>query len=214
MIGRHLCSVPQKRAPAGRLSSSISSWTRSSPSSFHSEDRSIPQESRPIIFRGGRLTMAARVLPTRSSGLYHMAMPERIWRSVPVPSSRVNRRSFLDFFTASQALTFTTRKSQAAKLSNGVSSANGTSSRCGSLGPRAARRISSSSARAWSMSMRGKRFSPFVTSFSSARLPQTLAESQVRHSSQVPICANSFSQEDGMNGESRMPQMRVASSRL
>jgi hypothetical protein len=44
-------------------------------------------------------------------------MPERIWRSVPVPSSRVKRSSFLDFGTASQAFTFTTRKSLLAKVS-------------------------------------------------------------------------------------------------
>ena len=32
-------------------------------------EMSMPQESMPIIFRGGRLVMATRVLPTNSSGL-------------------------------------------------------------------------------------------------------------------------------------------------
>ena len=63
------------------------------------------------------MTMATRVLPTSSSGLYHIAMPERICRSVPVPSSRVKRSSLLDFFTVSQALTLTARKSLLQKVS-------------------------------------------------------------------------------------------------
>ena len=37
--------------------------------------------------------------------------------SVPVPSSSVKRSSLSDFFTASQALTFTTRKSDLQKVS-------------------------------------------------------------------------------------------------
>ena len=77
----------------------------------------MPQLSSPIILRGGRLTMATSVLPTSSSGLYHLWMPERIWRSVPVPSSSVKRRSFSLFFTASQALTLTARKSDLQNVS-------------------------------------------------------------------------------------------------
>ena len=46
-----------------------------------------------------------------------MAMPERICRSVPVPSSRVKRSSLLDFFTAWQSFTFTARKSLLQKVS-------------------------------------------------------------------------------------------------
>ena len=61
--------------------------------------------------------MATRVLPTSSSGWYQAAMPERICRSVPVPSSRVKRSSLLDFFTAWQSFTFTARKSLLQKVS-------------------------------------------------------------------------------------------------
>ena len=42
-------------------------------------------------------------------------MPESIWRSVPVPSSRMNLRSLSLFLTASQLLTLTTRKSPLAE---------------------------------------------------------------------------------------------------
>ena len=77
-----------------------------------------------IIFLGGRLTMATSVLPTSCSGSYHLWMPERIWRSVPVPSSSVKRRSFSLFFTASQALTFTARKSDLEKVSKSTRSVN------------------------------------------------------------------------------------------
>ena len=45
-------------------------------------------------------------------------------RSVPVPSSRVNWRSFLDFLTASQAFTFTARKSDLEKVSKSTCSSN------------------------------------------------------------------------------------------
>ena len=53
-----------------------------------------------------------------------------------------------------------------------------------------------------------------VTAAVSARLPHWAAESQVRQPSQAPIWAKSFSQEAGMKGDRRMPQMRVASRRL
>ena len=45
-------------------------------------------------------------------------------RSVPVPSSRVNCNSFLDFFTASHAFTFTARKSDLLNVSKSTSSLN------------------------------------------------------------------------------------------
>ena len=51
-------------------------------------------------------------------------MPERITRSVPVPSSSVNFSSFFDFFTASHALTFTARKSDLLNVSKSTKSAN------------------------------------------------------------------------------------------
>ena len=55
-------------APAGILSSSMTRWSFSSPFSVWTAEMSIPQLSWPIIFLGGRLTMASRVLPTSSSG--------------------------------------------------------------------------------------------------------------------------------------------------
>ena len=43
---------------------------------------------------------------------------------MPVPSSSVNFSSFFDFFTASQALTFTARKSDFEKVSKSTESSN------------------------------------------------------------------------------------------
>ena len=45
-------------------------------------------------------------------------------RSVPVPSSRVNCNSFLDFLTASHAFTFTALKSDLLKVSKSTISSN------------------------------------------------------------------------------------------
>ena len=53
------------RLPAGMLPSSITKCSCSP----RSADRSIPQLSCPIIFRGARLVTATRVLPTSSSGV-------------------------------------------------------------------------------------------------------------------------------------------------
>ena len=55
-------------APAGIRSSTISRFRPSLPSSSCTAEISIPQESIPIIARGGRFTMAIAVLPIRSSG--------------------------------------------------------------------------------------------------------------------------------------------------
>ena len=63
-----LLSGQHSSKPAGTLSSSISRWSRSLPSTSFTAEMSIPLDSRPIIFRGARLTQATRVLPTRSSG--------------------------------------------------------------------------------------------------------------------------------------------------
>ena len=143
-----------------------------------------------------------------------MAMPERICRSVPEPSSRVNFKSFLDFFTASQAFTFTTRKSDLQKVSKSTSSSQGSSSMAGWAGAAEAARMASSSARAWSMSTRGKRLAPLVTGAVSGRLPHWAAVSQVWQVSSAPIWAKSLAQASGIKGVSRMPQIRVASRRL
>ena len=67
--GIHFFAGQHSFAPAGIPSSSISRCRTSSPFSLWTADRSMPWLSCPIIFRGGRFTMATRVLPTRSSGL-------------------------------------------------------------------------------------------------------------------------------------------------
>ena len=60
--------IQQSLAPAGMASSSMTRWSFSSPFSLCTAESSIPHDSWPIIFLGGRLTMAASVLPTRASG--------------------------------------------------------------------------------------------------------------------------------------------------
>ena len=49
-------------------------------------------------------------------------MPDRMVRSAPVPSSKVNRSSFFDFGTAVHSFTFTARKSDLLKVSKSTSS--------------------------------------------------------------------------------------------
>ena len=90
----------------------------------------------------------------------------------------------------------------------------GSTSTAGRAAFLAAASAASSSSRALSMSSRGNRFSPLVTAAVSGRAPHSAAASQVRLSAGAPIWAKSFSQLSGMKGVSRMPQMRVASSRL
>ena len=55
-------------APAGMCGSSMRRWSFSTPSSWWTAEISIPQESMPIMGRGGRFVMATQVLPTSSSG--------------------------------------------------------------------------------------------------------------------------------------------------
>ncbi len=55
-------------APAGMCGSTIRSCSFSSSFSLCSAESSIPQDSSPIIGRGGRLTIAISVLPISSSG--------------------------------------------------------------------------------------------------------------------------------------------------
>ena len=144
-----------------------------------------------------------------------MAMPERICRSAPVPSSRVKRRSLLDFFTFSQAFTFTARKSHLQKVSKSTGSVSwGSTSMAGRAARLAASAASSSSWRAFSASTRGNRFSPLVTAAVSLRPPQAATLSQVRRSAPAPIWPKSFSMLSGMKGVRSTPQIRVASSRL
>ena len=54
--------------PAGMWSSTINKWRSSLPSFWLTALMTMPQESMPIIFFGGRLVMAMRVLPMSSSG--------------------------------------------------------------------------------------------------------------------------------------------------
>ena len=60
--------VQQSFAPAGMASSIMRRCSFSSPFSLWTAEMSMPQDSRPIIFLGGRLTIAASVLPTSCSG--------------------------------------------------------------------------------------------------------------------------------------------------
>ena len=60
--------IQQSLAPAGMASSTMTRWSFSSPFSLCTAESSMPHDSWPIIFLGGRLTMAASVLPTRASG--------------------------------------------------------------------------------------------------------------------------------------------------
>ena len=60
--------IQQSLAPAGMASSSMTRWSFSSPFSLCTAESNMPHDSWPIIFLGGRLTMAASVLPTRASG--------------------------------------------------------------------------------------------------------------------------------------------------
>ena len=60
--------VQQSFAPAGMASSIMRRCSFSSPFSLWTAEISMPQDSRPIIFLGGRLTIAASVLPTSCSG--------------------------------------------------------------------------------------------------------------------------------------------------
>ena len=55
-------------APAGIRSSTISRFSPSLPSTRWVAEIIIPQESIPIIFLGGRFTIAIKVFPTSSSG--------------------------------------------------------------------------------------------------------------------------------------------------
>ena len=67
-LRREARGIQQSLAPAGMASSSMTRWSFSSPFSLCTAESSMPHDSWPIIFLGGRLTMAASVLPTRASG--------------------------------------------------------------------------------------------------------------------------------------------------
>ena len=61
--------IQQSTLPVGMESSSMTRCSSSLPFTMRTAESSMPQDSSPIILRGGRLTIAATVLPTSSSGL-------------------------------------------------------------------------------------------------------------------------------------------------
>ena len=172
----------------------------------------MPLLSRPIIFRGGRLTMATSVLPMRSSGWYHLRMPERICRSAPVPSSRVKRSSLSLFFTASQAFTFTARKSDLQKVSKSTCSSSRGSVSMAGVGW-AARWSSSAFCSTSSTSSRAKRISGFsVTLLPLGYRPVLSRSSQSR--AWVFSWAKIFSAVSGIKGFKRLAPRAMQSTRL
>ena len=144
-----------------------------------------------------------------------MAMPERIWRSVPEPSSRMNLRSLALLFTLSHALTFTARKSLLQKVSKSTLSwAKGSTSTAGRAALRASACSSSRAASSFSTSMRGNRFSPLLTAAPAGSRPHAPADSQVRAPSSTPSWAKIFPQVSGIKGVSSTAERRTHSSRL
>ena len=77
----------------------------------------MPQESMPIIGRGGRLVMAMQVLADQ---LFRRIVVVNTAQNHAIRAGSVVEHEFQElllFFTASQALTFTTRKSLLEKVS-------------------------------------------------------------------------------------------------
>ena len=129
--------------------------------------------------RGARLATMPTFLPIRSSGLYHLAMPDRMQRSRS-PSKTVRCSSFLLSLMVSQARTSATRSSTLQKSSKAISgscsmgpagaagaAALASASSLAFWAARASARRFSSSAFRWAISlatsMRGKRGSPLWT---------------------------------------------------
>ena len=92
-----------------------------------SEHMSIPWETSPASLAGFRLAAKTTVLPISSSGEYHFAIPESTCL-VPLPSSRMNLRSFFEPLSFSHSTTF------AALSSILISSSMSISGRLGSSG--------------------------------------------------------------------------------
>ena len=63
------CGGAEEPGSIGSASSAAPAVQQEEPPAEEAAEISIPQLSWPIIFRGGRFTMATRVLPTSSSGL-------------------------------------------------------------------------------------------------------------------------------------------------
>ena len=139
-------------------------------------------------------------------------MPERICRSVPLPSSSVKHRSLSDFFTGSHLRTLHTRMSHLANSS--IVTSGSTGADLGAAAAFFAALSASSSASSLAMSMRGKSVSPFWTVTSAGSTPQTAALSHVVCSAAAPICVKAFAQLSGMKGSRSVTVMRSVSSRL
>ena len=88
----------------------------------------MPWLSTPQSVAGLRFETTTTLRPTRSSGLYHFAMPEATVRGVPVPSFSVSFRSFLARLIGSQAVTSATVSSTFAKSSIVICATPGTAS--------------------------------------------------------------------------------------
>src|ERR1700729_4127027 len=69
-----------RREPSSMSSESAKVASMGLPDSPLEAARSMPWDSRPRILRGARLAMMTMRRPMSSSGVYHSAMPERIWR--------------------------------------------------------------------------------------------------------------------------------------
>ena len=87
--------------------------------SLSSTDNNIPCDSTPFSLRGSRLATKHTCLPTRSSGLYHAAIPDMIVR-LPIPSSIRNWSSLSAFGTFMHSNTLPTRRARFAKSSNAI----------------------------------------------------------------------------------------------
>lgn len=98
------------------LGSASSGWITLQVPSGISAAHIMPFDSTPQSLTGLRLATIITFFPTRSSGLYHSAIPETTCLP-PIPSSSCKQRSFLDFFTFSALFTVATRRSVFAKSS-------------------------------------------------------------------------------------------------
>ena len=77
----------------------------------------MPSDTPNFILRGAKLATMTVSLPTRSSGLYALAMPLNTWRVRPSPTSSVKRNSLVLPSTCSHSTIKAIRKSILAKSS-------------------------------------------------------------------------------------------------
>ena len=167
----------------------------------------------PQSFAGARFATTTTVLPMRSSGLYHGAMPLQTVRGSPVPSSSVSFNSFLARLISSQLTIFAARSSTFAKSSMPICATPASSSRtfsCCAVSASGVGINSFNAAISFSTSMRGKSVSPFVTVQPAGNLPYS-ARAYVQSSGERPSCAWIFGAVSGINGVRRIDTSRSAS---